>query len=481
MRGASSFRVFAVDFGLVSRTSRPLSSSDTTFDPEYPLNNSPGRYQLLIVGGGISGAALLYTVARYTGLTRVALLDKAPRVAAVNSATSHNSQTLHAGDIETNYSLEKALSVKRSVDMIVNFARAQEGAERLIFKYPKMVLGVGDEECALLRRRFETFAPHYAGLRLLEAADIAQAEPRVALVDGAPRPEPIVALGSADTWSAADFAALARVFVRAASTQPDKTVDVRLNTRALNIERRLDGFYVDTPQGVLAADAVVVCAGAHSLPLAQGMGYGTRCSVLPVAGNFYLGGRILNGKVYTVQNDKLPFAAIHGDPDIAAGERTRFGPTANLVPMLERHDWRSIPEFLRVLGPDRALLAVLGGLLAVGDIRRYMLMNVCYEIPLLGRYLFLRSARKIVPSLRFGDIEPARGFGGLRPQLIDKDKRVLMLGEAKIPADDGLIFNVTPSPGATSCLANARIDARTVCGWLNLAFDEQRFADELER
>ncbi len=445
----------------------------------FPLN-TPGRYQLLIVGGGIAGTALLYTAARYSALTRIALLEKAPRLAAVNSSTGHNSQTLHAGDIETNYSLEKALHVRRSVDMIVNFAGRREGSDRLIFRYPKMVLGVGDAECALLRRRFEAFAPHYGNMRLLEAADIARQEPRVALLDGRPRPEPIVALGTADDWSAADFAALSRVFARAAGEESGKTVDVRLNARVLDIERRLDGYDVHTPQGRLAADAVVVCAGAHSLLLAQRAGYGLHCSLLPVAGNFYLGSKILNGKVYTVQNDKLPFAAIHGDPDILAGERTRFGPTANLVPMLERYDWHSIPEFFRVLHPDRALLAVFGQLLGVGDIRRYMVRNLLYDVPLLGRYLFLQSARKIVPSLRLRDLEPARGFGGLRPQLIDKDKRLMMLGEARIPACDGLIFNVTPSPGATSCLANAREDARAVCTHVSVAFDEQRFADELD-
>ena len=33
-------------------------------------------------------------------------------------------------------------------------------------------------------------------------------------------------------------------------------------------------------------------------------------------------------KVYMVQNDKLPFAALHGDPDILKNGKTRFGPTA---------------------------------------------------------------------------------------------------------------------------------------------------------
>ena len=76
----------------------------------------------------------------------------------------------------------------------------------------------------------------------------------------------------------------------------------------------------------MTADAVVVSAGGHSLLLAHQMGYGLEYSVFPMAGSFYFTPPVLNGKVYTVQNDKLPFAAIHGDPDMLADNATRFGP-----------------------------------------------------------------------------------------------------------------------------------------------------------
>ncbi len=62
-----------------------------------------------IIGGGISGTALLYLLARYTDIGHIALLEKYPAVAQINSHGRNNSQTLHCGDIETNYTLEKAL------------------------------------------------------------------------------------------------------------------------------------------------------------------------------------------------------------------------------------------------------------------------------------------------------------------------------------------------------------------------------------
>ena len=63
-------------------------------------------YDLLIVGGGVTGSALLYLTSKYTDIKHVGMLEKYAAPARVNSLHSNNSQTLHCGDIETNYSLE---------------------------------------------------------------------------------------------------------------------------------------------------------------------------------------------------------------------------------------------------------------------------------------------------------------------------------------------------------------------------------------
>jgi malate dehydrogenase (quinone) len=203
---------------------------------------------------------------------------------------------------------------------------------------------------------------------------------------------------------------------------------------------------------------VVVSAGGHSLLYAQRMGYGLEYSCLPIAGSFYYTPQVLQGKVYTVQNPKLPFAAIHGDPDIVQQGATRFGPTALALPLLERHNLRTLPEYLEVLRPDMDVAKVFFDLMKEGEIRRYMMKNTLFEVPLIRRHLFLRDAQKIVPTLRLQDLTFAKGIGGVRPVLIDKPNRRLHLGEARIAPGNGLIFNMTPSPGATSCLGNAEND-----------------------
>jgi malate dehydrogenase (quinone) len=227
------------------------------------------------------------------------------------------------------------------------------------------------------------------------------------------------------------------------------------------------------------ARQVVVNAGAHSLLLAQRMGFGLEYSCLPVAGSFYFTPACLRGKVYTVQNDRLPFAALHGDPDVRVPGQTRFGPTALLLPRLERYVRSSFWEFLRVVRLDGAVLAVLWQLFGVGDIRNYILRNLLYEVPWLRRRLFLADVRKIVPGLRLEDLRFAEGFGGVRPQLIDKRNRRLMLGEVSLPAAPGLTFHVTPSPGGTCCLGIAERDAREIAARLGCGFDRERLEREL--
>ncbi len=188
---------------------------------------------------------------------------------------------------------------------------------------------------------------------------------------------------------------------------------------------------------------------------------------------------MLKGKVYTVQNDALPFAAIHGDPDVLVPGKTRFGPTALVLPILERYNLSTLPDFLQVFRFDRRVAKVLLDLVRNRDIRNYMLKNILFEIPLIRKRLFLKDARKIAPSLRLRDLKFAHNVGGIRPQLIDKDHQKLLLGEAKIDTGIGAIFNMTPSPGGTSCLENAEIDLRTIIKHLGASIDEVAFKQDL--
>lgn len=446
------------------------------------------EYQVSIVGGGVTGTALLYTLAEYTDVDSVALFEQHDSVAPAGmpSNSSTNSQTLHAGDIETNYTREKSEHVKEAADLVTGYVENVADTADILHPMQKMVLGVGDDEVEQLVERYDEIEDLYPELELIGRDEIAEREPY--LLAGRDAKEELAALYT-EKGCAADFGALAESFVEQAE-QADADVAVYTGTGVDDILQAGDDYLLSTDAGVVHTDALVIAAGANSLPLAQELGYGEDYTQFPVAGGFYFGPEWLelNGKVYTVQNEKLPFAAVHGDPDIDEDGRVRFGPTAQ--PVLSP-EWNQNTGYLpKALHPSNMDTGIAKGLFNRGaaealgklsldlDVAKFMGKNALYELPWVGEKTFIRDAKKIVPALSASNLEEARGKGGVRPQIIDKQQKELLLGEAKI-VDDGLVVNMTPSPGASSCLKNAANDTAHLTEYLDATFDKDRFYDEL--
>lgn len=443
------------------------------------------HFDVIVVGGGISGAALFYELSKYTNVKKVALIEKYHALSTLNTKGTSNSQTIHSGDIETNYTYEKASKVKPNADMIVNYAKLVKAENEFMFSHQKMALAVGEEECEFMQKRYEEFKELYPYIRKFDKAEIKKIEPKVVeALGGGDRPEEILAMGALenDCYTTVDFGKMSESLAsEAMKANPDN--EIFFNEEIVNIYKKGDTFYLMSANKTeFSANFVVVNAGAHSLFLAHKMGYGLDFACLPVAGSFYLTKKhLLNGKVYMVQNPKLPFAALHGDPDILCDMNTRFGPTALVLPKLERyHGLKSLPEFFKTLRLDGTTIKILLDLMKDSTIRNYILRNFLFEVPYFNKGLFIKDARKIVPSLTRDDITYAKGFGGVRPQVLNKTEKKLMLGEASIvPQNQGIIFNMTPSPGATSCMGNALRDLRMVVDYLKLEFNEELFNKEL--
>jgi len=440
------------------------------------------HFEVIIVGAGISGTALSYELARYTDVKSIAIFEKHHDIAVLNSSAKGNSQTIHVGDIETNYTLEKAKITKRTAKMVEKYC-LQHGYENdIIFSHQKLALGVGDRESEFMLERYEEFSELFPYLHIYDKKKLKEIEPQLVLDEnGNDRPENIIAIGAKDQWTTINYGKMAKSFVENAKKESGKDVDIFINTEVVKIEKK-DGLnFITTKNGdQFTSDFVVVDAGAHSLLLAHKMGYGLDYSTLPMAGSFYITTKkILNGKVYMVQNPKLPFAALHGDPDILADGFTRFGPTALVLPKLERYQKGTYLDFFKTLRLDKRIFKIFLDLLKDKDIRSYIFRNFLFEVPFINKKLFLKDARKIVPSLQLQDIEYAKGFGGVRPQILNKKEQKLMLGEASIDTGEGIIFNMTPSPGATSCLGNGLRDLKIITNYLGKNFDEEKFESEL--
>lgn len=443
------------------------------------MSQSESSFDVLIVGGGVTGTALLYTLSKYTDIKNIGLIEKYADFGLVNSASYNNSQTLHFGDIETNYSLEKARSVKRMADMVMRYVETEKNLSadlKLFNKYSKMVLAVGKNQVRELRDRYPAFGQLFPHLRMIEKDEIGKIEPRI--LEGRNPDQEILALVTEDGYTV-DFKKLCHSFINNA-LRKNPVLSINLNTKLLNISRDGDHYLIKTNKGDMTAPVVIIAAGGHSLMYAKSLGYGRNLSVLSMAGSFYTAPKVLNGKVYTIQVPKLPFAAIHGDPEVHNAEITRFGPTAKPIFQLERHNWSTFSEYWKTFGVGINPVISLFKIIFDKVLLNYIFINFLYDLPIIGRRLFIKEIRKIVPSIKLSELKFARGIGGTRPQIVNNTTRKLEMGEAKLTGDK-IIFNITPSPGASTCLGNAYSDTTKIIEFFGgkFKFDKEGFEKDL--
>jgi len=443
------------------------------------MNDTIPGYDVLIVGGGVVGTALLYTLSKYTDIRKIGLIEKYSDFGLVNSASYNNSQTLHFGDIETNYSIDKARSVKRMADMVMKYLESEKNlseGKKLFSRYSKMVLAVGSAQVQELKKRYPPFSELFPKLKMIEREEIGKIEPRV--LEGRDPGQEILALVTEDGYTV-DFKRLCHSFVdNALRKNPD--LDIHLDTKLIKISKDEDHYTVLTNKGELKSSVVIIAAGGHSLMIAKSLGYGKNLAILSMAGSFYTAPKVLNGKVYTIQVPKLPFAAIHGDPEVHSEQITRFGPTAKPIFELERHNMSTFFEYWKTFG--MGLSPILSLLKIVSDkiLFNYIFINFLYDLPFIGKRLFIKEVRKIVPSLKLSELRYAKGIGGTRPQIVNNTTRKLEMGEAKL-SGERIIFNITPSPGASTCLGNAYTDTSTIIEFLGnkYKFNKEAFEKDL--
>lgn len=448
------------------------------------------RYQVAIVGGGVTGTALAYTLSKFTNVRDVILLEKYGRVATVNSHPLNNAQTSHDGSTETNYDLEHALRVKAAATALRRYIDSKNN-NALSRKVRRMVLAITNSEVDNLNKRYAEFKPHYPDLWLADISKLAEIEPN--LLTRRDKRYPILAMGS-DEGYIVNYQILGEFFTEDAKND-NSQFKIRFDSPVSLIkkcngtqfgyskerEQPFYGYMLKTPSGLVFADVVVFAAGPYSLFFAQKLGYGLEYGILSVAGSFYDAGHWLDNKVYRMQVKGRPFAEIHGDPDILNMQKTRFGPTTKVLPLMERHHYETFSDFIQL--PLVTTLRGITSLLKIlwkHDLIWYVFKNILFDIPIVGKWLFLQEVKKVVPTICYCDLKLRKGAGGVRPQIVNLETMDLEMGDSSIVGRN-IIFNTTPSPGASVCLGNAHRDAKRIVEFLGpgYRFDEEKFQKEL--
>ena len=305
-------------------------------------------FDIIIVGGGITGASILLTLSRFSKAKRILLIEKYNSYAQINSNSRNNAQTLHFGDIETNYTIEKARKVKHSAEVLLKYINSlpKKRKDDIMRICQKMVLAVGEEEIRSLEKTFsKEMHALFPSLKMLTRKEIAMVEP--AIVKGRKEEEKIASLYSR-TGYMVDFGKLTKSFASDAdSARKVNKPKAIFGTKVTSVQSRGDSYLLHTNKGEFSARFVIFAAGSYSLYFAKSMGYDKNLSILSVGGNFYYSKNVLRGKVYRVQIGGVPFAAVHADPDITNPNVTRFGPTVTVPPELERYHFDTFRDYFR--------------------------------------------------------------------------------------------------------------------------------------
>ena len=440
-------------------------------------------YEVGVLGAGVTGIATVLTLILYTNVRSIVIFERRPGPAQVNSSRVNNSQTLHMGRAESNYTEAQAVAVSEDAQLVAGFVErfAPEAGQPM----STHMIAVGTAEVAEFRKRFAMLSPHFPDLRLLERSDLARMAPK--LIEGRDPNEPIVSLYS-EAGYAVDFQTLGEAMLAKAVAEAKrmgKTLDVHFGTQVDVVRREKDGFAIVVKDEEYLVKTLEIAAGNGSLLIAHQLGYGKEFAMLPVAGSYFVTRTLLDAKVYGFQDPSIPLAKAHSDPDVNDRGVMRFGPTARPMPLLERDSWSTLWEFVRVgtLSP-RGLWGLARVLLNL-HLLKFGAKNVLYELPYVGKWFFANmEARRIFPTIRARDLALAKGAGGIRGQLIDLRTGTLMKAERILPPD-GVHANCipSPSPGASKCLGNAIVSVRNHVAWLGpgYQFDETGMRAGLRR
>ena len=386
------------------------------------------RYDFIIVGGGIVGAATAWRLLAAFPGRRILLLEKEPQFAL--HQTGRNSGVIHAGVYYTPGSL-KAQFCKAGAEATFAFCREHNlPAERC----GKLLVATNTPELERMRDLAARCVRNGIEYETLTAEQLHELEPAIAGV-GALR---IPATGMTD------YAAICRKLLELFRAVGGET---RTAVEVLALQETAAEMIVTTSAGEFRAQFLTVCAGTMADRLVRMQGLPADFRIVPFRGEYYRlradAAISIAHHIYPVPDPALPFLGIHLTRMIDGA--ITVGPNAVLAPGREAYfnrefDLRDICDMARFAGFWRLLPHYWAQ--GLREIRNSALPSA-----------YLREAQKYCPALQLDAFtaHPA----GIRAQAVDRRGCLLQDFLFARSARSLHVCNA-PSPAATSALPIAR-------------------------
>ena len=385
-------------------------------------------YDIIIVGGGIVGAATFYKMQRRFPHLEILLIEKENRLA--DHQTGHNSGVIHSGIYYKPGSL-KAVNCVNGRRELVEFAKQYNIPHDIC---GKLIVAADESELGFLEKIYQSgVANGIEGMQRMNPNQIREIEPHVKGIDA-------VHVGCTGII---DFRRATEVMCELGVAAQNKS-KVNLGEEVLGFERDGEWTQVKTNKSSYKARYLIVCGGLQADRLAKKDGVDLKEKVVGFRGDYYELAEHAKHKVkhliYPVPNPEFPFLGVHftrmTDGSIECGP--------NAVFTFKREGYGKT---------DFSLRDTLDALSYIGTWRLFM-GNMKYGLDeyrrAFSKKLFLKTLQRLIPDLTMDDIVPGRA--GVRALLLREDGDTR--DDFRIEYTDHSIHVLNaPSPAATASLA----------------------------
>ncbi len=385
-------------------------------------------WDVIIVGGGIVGAATLYKLQKHAPGLRILLLEKEQALA--DHQTGHNSGVIHSGI----YYKPGSYKAKNCVDgrrELVAFAK-EHGVKHDICG--KLIVATTADELPRLEKIYNTgVANGIEDMARIDANGIKDIEPYCEGIAGVR----VGCTGIIDFRGATNKMAELALALQPASK-------VALGEAFEGIAASDAGSVVRTSKGTYRTRFAIFCGGLQSDRLAKADGATVEERIVGFRGDYYelteQGKHKVKHLIYPVPDPRFPFLGVHftrmTDGSIECGP--------NAVFTFKREGYGKT---------DFDLKDTVDALSYRGTWKLFF-KNMSYGIDeyrrAFSKRLFLKTLQRLIPSLTMDDIEPGRA--GVRAMLLGTDGA--MVDDFRIERRGNHIHVLNaPSPAATAALA----------------------------
>lgn len=394
---------------------------------KIPILEKP--FDIVIIGGGIVGAATLYKLQINFPHLKLLLIEKENRLA--DHQTGHNSGVIHSG-IYYKPGSQKAINCVNGRRELVQFAKDHGIAYEIC---GKLIVAIDEKELPHLENIYQNgIANGIEDMRKVTAEEIREIEPYCTGIAGIF----VGCTGIIDFRGATDKMAELSIAI-----QP--LTEVHTGEKALEFQRQSDGHtVVITDKGRYAAGKMIFCGGLQADRLARKDGVKLEEKVVGFRGDYYdltpQAKHKVKNLIYPVPNPDFPFLGVHFTRMVDGS--VECGP--NAVFTFKREGYGKT---------DFSLRDTLDALSYIGTWRLFF-QNMKFGIDeyrrAFSKRLFLKTLQRLVPSLTMEDIEPGRA--GVRALLLRRDGDTR--DDFRIEYTDQSIHVLNaPSPAATAALA----------------------------